>query len=334
MIIVRLMGGIGNQMFEYAAARRLAHRHNTTLKLDTITLVKDDYRSKGSHHFILSTYGLHNFNIQEDFANSIDVFRVYSVAGLRRMAPRIIGKTLSDLLFGLLIEDGKRHLMQRYYDYDPAAPVLPSLLVGRILSQRFYHFDPEVLEAPDNIYMTGTWMSEKYFKDIEDIIRKAFTFRSPQTGKNKEFAKTILNTESVSVHIRRGDYVTDPKISGMYIIPSLDYYMECAKYIASRVKSPHFFVFSDDARWVKENLRLPFQSTYVDHNTGLASYEDMRLMSQCKHNIIANSSFSWWGAWLNTNPDRIVCAPENMLTLRNFDTKDLIPEEWNKFPSI
>ena len=176
----------------------------------------------------------------------------------------------------------------------------------------------------------GSWISEQYFKDIEDIIRKELTIKTPQTGKNKEIAEMILNTESVSLHIRRGDYVTDPANRELYSTCNLDYYARCFEYMANRLKSPYVFVFSDDISWVKENLKSSFPLTFVDHNTGLTGYEDMRLMSQCKHNIIANSSFSWWGAWLNTNPEKIICAPKEFIRLWNFDTKDIVPDEWVK----
>lgn len=321
MIIVRLTGGLGNQMFQYAAARRLAYKHNTILKLDIIPLIEDGYRS----------YGLQCFNIQEYFADCIDVFRIYPIEGLRRMGFKIVGKKFSNLFFRRFIKDKKRSLMQRYYNYDLTSQKVLNLVVGRILSQRFFHFDPELLEAPDNVYMMGSWISEKYFKDIENIIRKEFTIKTPQVGKKKEIAEMILNTESISLHIRRGDYVTDPSNRELYEVCNLDYYTRCIKYIVDKIKSPYFFVFSDDIPWAKENLKSSFPITFVDHNTELTGYEDMRLMSQCKHNIIANSSFSWWGAWLNTNPEKIICAPKEFIRLWNFDTKDVLPSEWVKF---
>lgn len=320
MIIVRLNGGLGNQMFQYAAARRLAHKHNTILKLDIIPLIQSGYRA----------YDLGCFNIQSNFAGFVDIFRIYPIEGLRRMASKTLGKRFYNLFLNRLIKDKKRHLMQRYYNYDPALRKIPRLMVDKILSQRFFHFDPEVLEAPDNAYMMGSWISEKYFKDIEDIIRKEFTFRFPQTGKNKEIADIILNSESVSLHIRRRDYVTDPVNRELYSGCNADYYNRCVTYVADKLKSPHFFIFSDDISWCKQNLKILFPMTFVDHNNDATNYEDLRLMSQCKHNIIANSSFSWWGAWLNMNSEKIVCAPKHFIRLWNFDTKDILPDKWAK----
>ncbi|MFC1989900.1 alpha-1,2-fucosyltransferase [Chloroflexota bacterium] len=324
MIIVRIYGGLGNQMFQYAAARRLAHKHNTMLKLDINDLVL-------AHGY--SIYGLRSFNIRENPANLLDILRCYQAEGIRRIANRVVGCRLTAIVVNRLLKSNVQSLKQRYYDYDLASKETHRLLVGRILSQRFFHFDPEVLEAPDNVYLMGSWISEKYFKDIEDIIRNEFTVKTPQTGRNAETAEMIRNSQSVSLHVRRGDYGMTPEYREIYDICDPSYYERCVKYITDRVNSAHFFVFSDDIPWAKSNLKIPSPMTFVDHNNDLTNYEDLRLMSQCKHNIIANSSFSWWGAWLNANPGKIVCAPEKFIRLRNFDPKDILPEEWVKIPT-
>lgn len=323
MIIVRIWGGLGNQMFQYAAARRLAHKHNTSLKLDINDLVL-------AHGY--SIYGLRFFNTQENIAGLRDTLPYYPHGSLKRMATRMLGRRFYNLFLNRFIKDKKHYLKQRHHNYDPASKEVPELVVGRILSQRFFHFDSEVLEAPDNVYLMGFWISEKYFKDIEDIIRKEFTVKTPQTGKNKEIAEMLLNTESVSLHVRvrEQEYSKHPEWREQYEIHNLDYYEQCIKYIVDKVKSPHFFVFSDDIPWAKENLKIPFPTTFVGHNDASTDYEDMRLMSQCKHNIISNSTFSWWGAWLNTNPDKIVSAPKEFTRLENFDSKDVYPNEWIK----
>ena len=322
MIIIRIYGGLGNQMFQYAAARRLAHKHNASLKLDINDLVL-------AHGY--SIYGLRFFNIQENIAGLLDTLSYYPNGSLRRIATRMLGKRFYSLFLNRFIKDKKHYLKQRYYNYEPTSKEVGSLLVGNILSQRFFHFDPEVLEAPDNVYLMGSWISEKYFKDIEDIIRKEFTVKTPQTGENNEIAEMILNTESVSLHVRRGEFVTKSGYREIYDLCNLDYYEQCIKYIVERVKSPHFFVFSDDIPWVKEKLKISFPVTFVNHNDASTDYEDMRLMSQCQHNIISNSTFSWWGAWLNAHPDKIVCTPREFVRLWNFDSKDVYPDEWIKF---
>ena len=140
----------------------------------------------------------------------------------------------------------------------------------------------------------------------------------------------ISQTNSVSLHIRRGDYVSNQKTNQTHGTCDLDYYQRCITEIEKEVENPYFFVFSDEIEWVKENLKINHPAEYVDQNTGDKSYEDMRLMSQCKHNVIANSSFSWWGAWLNSYPDKIVFAPKRWFASDKHNTKDLIPEGWKK----
>ena len=135
---------------------------------------------------------------------------------------------------------------------------------------------------------------------------------------------------SVCIHIRRGDYVEDIITNQFHGVCNLDYYYRSIEYIASKIKNPYFFVFSDDPLWVKQNLILKYPCDYIDQNFGKKDYEDMRVISKCKHNIIANSSFSWWGAWLNINPNKIVIAPKNWFKSKAINTKDLIPESWFK----
>jgi hypothetical protein len=158
--------------------------------------------------------------------------------------------------------------------------------------------------------------------DYEDEIRKDFTFVHPPSSQNQTTITMIQNSESVSVHIRRWDYLQWNNIH-YHGVCSLEYYQQAIHHIQWSISNPRFFFFSDDIQWVKENIKTGNQDdVYVDHNTGDQSREDMRLMSLCKHNIIANSSFSWWGAWLNTNNKTIIIAPKNWIV------------EWDKHPDI
>ncbi len=189
-----------------------------------------------------------------------------------------------------------------------------------------YHlieFNPE-----ENICLHGYWQSEKYFSSIEDIIRRELSVKIEPDNKNKDLSIEISSLNSISLHIRRGDYINNPKTNEFHGVCSLDYYIASMKYIESRLEKPHYFVFSDDIDWCQANIESKHPITYVDNNTAENSYEDLRLMSLCKHNIIANSSFSWWGAWLNTYPQKIVIAPNNWFKDDSIDTKDLIPESW------
>jgi len=330
MIIVRIHGGLGNQMFQYAAARKLAHKHNARLKLDIRELVD----SIGYH-----IYGLRFFNIQEDIASTGDIIRYFPPEGVKRVSVRLVGNRFTSLLFRKILKDNSDTLKRRYYHYDPDSLNETRLIENRMLSQRFFHFDPEVLVAPDNVYMTGSFISEKYFENIKNIIREEFSFRAGQAEKDIIVNKMINDTESVSVHIRRGEVLKESQNQAIYNFITDEYYKTCIDYICRHVKNPHFFVFSDDIDWVKGNFKVGYPTHYVDHNDdGVdyrvdsgADFQDMRLMSECRHNIITNSSFSWWGAWLNRNPEKIVCAPKEFVRIWNFDNKDVVPADWIKF---
>lgn len=317
-------------MFQYAAARRLAHKHNTSLKLDISELAN----SYGYH-----IYGLRFFNIIENFAITANIIRYFPTEGLKRLSTRVVGNKFANLFARKVMRDKSEFLKRRYYNYDPNSKKVVSLMEGRVLSQRFFHFDPEVLNAPDNVYMTGSFQSEKYFKDIKELIREEFTLKPEQSDEDIKVNEMIMDSESVSIHIRRGEVVEESQNQAIYNFVSDDYYNSCINYMANNIRNPYFFVFSDDIDWVKINFKIPFLTYYVDHNSNSTDYrinsgkdfQDMRLMSQCKHNIITNSSFSWWGAWLNRNPEKIVCAPKEFVRIWNFDNKDIVPDEWIKF---
>jgi hypothetical protein len=304
MIVAELTGGIGNQLFQYAAARSLAHKNNVQLKLSINRLKYNWYYN----------YCLQPFNIEENFIS----------AGKEK-------KLLKANQISLLKE-----------------------IVGG--------FNKNFFEQKDNLYLKGYWQSEKYFKDIGPLIRKEFTFKSKPSGKNEDVAGLIQNSESIAIHVRRGDYVTiDTAVKKYGGICDLDYYQKCVDYLSAKVKNPVVFIFSNDPKWVKENLKLNAEAVYVTHNSTRKhfkfennylfrnslilfknfivdkSYEDFRLMSLCKHFIIANSSFSWWGAWLGNHPGKIVCAPSRWINaipdkikIADAEYKDLIPESWIK----
>lgn len=195
-------------------------------------------------------------------------------------------------------------------------------------SEPHFEFDENVFKVKPNTYIEGFFQSEKYFKDIESQIRTDFQFKNEPSEENKELIEKISTTNSISLHIRRGDYVKKKRYQNLYATCSLEYYKKGVEYIAQKYLNPKLFIFSDDIEWVKENLKLPYESVYVFHNNGNKSYEDMRLMSLCKNNIIANSSFSWWGAWLNANPEKIVIAPKIWFNDENINQSDVISKDW------
>lgn len=178
-------------------------------------------------------------------------------------------------------------------------------------------------------YYEGYWQSEKYFKVIKEEIRKKLIFPEIVEEKNLQILKNIREENSISIHVRRGDYVGHPQLDGL---APIEYYEKAIEYLKKKIENPKFFIFSNDLSWCKENLPLK-ENEYevVEGNTGDSSYIDMQLMSLCKHNIIPNSSFSWWGAWLNKNPQKIVIAPERWFTKESkFLYEDIVPKEWIK----
>lgn len=193
-----------------------------------------------------------------------------------------------------------------------------------------FPFDPKILELRGNVHLFGYWQSEKYFRDIRETILDDFTFVRPLDRCNKKLLEEIKSSNSVSVHVRRGDYVIDRETREFHGVYGPDYYRKAVEVIAKKVRNPVFYFFSDDIGWVKKNLKTKFKNVYVDWNTGEQSYMDMQLMSHCKHSILANSSFSWWGAWLNQNRGKIVVAPEKWFQDPTTDTRDLIPKGWLK----
>ena len=190
------------------------------------------------------------------------------------------------------------------------------------------HFCPEVLMLPGNTMLDGFFQSEKYFKEIESIIRNDFQIKNNSYGKQAEDLKEqVLTKNSVSLHIRRGDYLKNKK----YNLCTNKYFKDSVEYMKENLKSPHFFIFSDDIEWCIKNMKIP-DSSFVKTETGMDNpVFDLKLMSLCKHNIICNSSFSWWGAWLNENKEKKVVAPEWWVNTNKKDSSimnDRLPSDW------
>lgn len=192
-----------------------------------------------------------------------------------------------------------------------------------------FHYSADIDKVPSSGFFIGYWQSERYFADIAPLIRLEFTPKQPLDGVNLEIARRIVACNAVSLHIRRGDYVADPTVNALHGICSPDYYRRAVAHIAERVEKPEFFVFTDDPDWVRANLSLGFPAYLIGHN-GAAPVEDLRLMTLCRHHVVANSSFSWWGAWLGEKPGQTVCAPQTWFAGYAHDTRDLIPARWTR----
>jgi hypothetical protein len=290
MIIVKLIGGLGNQMFQYAAGKALALRHHTEVKVDTIELESDPEGKFTKRHFELGI-----FESKITIASKEEVNAFSNLGGSKI----------------------KREFQRRF-------PFLFSRLMA-VESGTPYH--PEFTKYPKHTYLSGFWQSELYFKDVAQDIKKDFTFGAKIIDRNKELATKILGVNSVSVHVRRGDYVSNANAHQFHGLCSLDYYNQAVSMIAEKQGAIELFVFSDDIAWCKENLKYDFPIYFVETND---AHSDMYLMTLCKHNIIANSSFSWWGAWLNNHSQKIVVAPKQWIVDPSVNTKDIIPQSWIK----
>jgi len=281
MLIVWCLGGLGNQMFQYAFYRVLRAKHKN-VKLDI-----SEYEYRNSHNNLHNGYELERvFGVKPDYASCED---------MKKFNQNIFNKILRKVAFK---QD--------------------------IVSQKDFGYSGKYFNL-DNKYLKGYWQSEKYFKQYEDVIREDFTFPALDQ-RNEKIAEDIFASDSVSIHVRMGDYVNHPLHGG---ICDLEYYAKAIEIIYAKIREPRFFIFSNDIAWCQNNLGLS-NAVYVEGNYGDKSYIDMQLMSLCKHNIIANSSFSWWGAWLNQNIDKIVIAPKKWFNDSTINIDDVIPDEWVK----
>ncbi len=302
MIVVKLMGGLGNQMFQYAMARTLAHRHDCQLLIDkSLCAESEGCRESG---LSLRPFELQVFTIQGQIANgesSHRTLRIRKENKCKRAAGLLLCKIAN------LVCDSWRVCV---YERKDVA------------------FDRSLLNLPRNVILQGYFPSYKYFQEIEEILRREFTFAVEPDERNRKMMDSISSSNSVSLHVRRGDYVSHSKTKDKFGVCSLAYYRKAVEYLAEAVEEPRFFVFTNDPDYVRDNLKIDYPSIHVTHNSGKRSYEDMRLMSLCKHNIIANSSFSWWGAWINRNPGKIVVAPSPAFDKLTLGDSDFYPEPW------
>jgi hypothetical protein len=287
-IIVRLQGGLGNQLFQYAFGKFLSIKYNCKLKLD-VSLYK---------YYDLHDYSLEPYNLHEDLATSTDVPNQY-----------LTNKRILKKLFTI----GNKYLGKI-----------------EIIKEQSLKFDAELLnQNNDIVYLDGYWQSELYFDAISEQIREKLFVNSENIPNSyNKYLQKIRESNSISIHIRRGSYTIE-KYKKVHGLTPIEYYNKSIQLIKKRVKSVNFFVFSDDTQWIKEKFNSLKNSTIIE-GTPEKDYLDIFLMSQCKHNIIANSTFSWWGAWLNSNPDKIVIAPKNWYLKEEFikTTNSLVPNKW------
>jgi hypothetical protein len=290
MIITRLQGGMGNQMFQYALGRSLAIQNNVPLGLDTTFLLD----RTPIPNFTFRDYSLEYFNIEASVAQRDQIpflYRKYPVG-----------------------------VFMRYIDYI-RRKLLPT--IGK--EKKNYHFDPNILNLGPNVYLEGWWQSYKYFEKYKDVIKKDFNLKNPPASNIQKLADEIAKVNSLCMHIRRGDYVGNKN----HEVVNTEYYKKSLEYIKNNTKIDHIYIFSDDIKWCKENIKFEFPTTFVgDEYAGYKDEGHMYLMNKCHNFIIANSSFSWWGAWLAEYHNKIIVAPKYWLPNKNIDTQDLVPDNW------
>lgn len=292
MILIKLQGGLGNQMFQYAFGSVIAKKNKTKLIIeDSIYNIVEKKEGYTPRNFELSV-----FNNEHFFAKKKDVSLFDNLSFTHRI---------------------KRKLKLNY---------------PKKFNEEEFEYSEKANSLQEPVFAIGYFQSFKYFKGFEDYIKSLFVFSEDKLSKeNKNLIPILKKENTIAVHVRRGDYISDEVTNQFHGSCTFEYYMEAISIVNSKVENPTFVFFSDDSEWVRENFKaLTFDKIFIDHNKGLNSWADMYLMSICSHNIIANSSFSWWSAWLNPNPKKIVIAPKKWFQAREININSIIPEEWIK----
>jgi len=294
MIITKLLGGLGNQMFQFAAGYALAKHHNLPLKID-ITALKKYPRHAG-------------FQLDDIFSGSFE------------LANKV------DLTRSLGLFYGKRTLQGITISNEETLKALP-----RVVQHPTHNFWPDFFEyRKKNIYVSGYWQSSKYFKGYENDLRAIFEFKNDLKNENKELAEEMQSEQSVSIHLRRGDYVSNPRANAFHGVCSPTYYKAAIGLVKQQNPYAKYFVFSDDAEFASAEFQDQSDIKIVSNNRERNSYIDMHLMSFCKHHIIANSTFSWWGAWLSQHDLKTVIAPKKWFAGSEDEIVDIYEDAWIK----
>ncbi len=288
MIIVRLSGGLGNQMFQYATGRSIAINQGCELYIDPSFFDKS----------VLRRFSLNNMNIKVKYASKteLDFFKP---------------NYLQSLLRKIGLAQSAEYIIDREEGYNEGLKSLKN--------SKHYYFE-------------GCWQSYKYFEEFREYLLEDFVPIHEPSDHDKKVLGFINAHNTCSLHVRRGDYVSNTKTNTVHGTCGVEYYHRAIEMLLSKYQDLKFVVFSDDIVWAKENLILNDQALFVDHNNSDTAHLDLMLMSSCNHNIIANSTFSWWGAWLNTNQNKVVCCPRNWFADEKFQIKavHLLPCEWTK----
>lgn len=295
MIIIKLQGGLGNQMFQYAFGRYLSLKNNSKLVLDLSFLIK---RPVGVD-YTFRNYELSEFDIKADIQNTTN-----------KLYQNILSKII-----------GKFKILQ----------LLNVVKFPVIIFQKDFKPLKKYLNFNGNYYLDGFWQSELFFKEFETQIRQDFIFKSEIHNQCKSFVSEIYHNNSVCLHIRRGDFLKNKENKNTHGLCSVDYYKKAINYINENVENPVFFVFTDDFQWSKSEFKNDNFKFFDFQDFQSNAVLNLQIMTQCKHFIISNSSFSWWAAWLSENKNKVVIAPKTWFADKNIDFSNVVPEDWIKF---
>lgn len=299
MVTVAIGGGLGNQMFQYAAGRALSLRTGSDLRLDPLELLDPKRRRRAAKRpYAMPTV----FNIDPKLVLPAQFFRTVKVP----YVPAIIGRFWGPAL-------GKLGVW-RYYRQQNATS-----------------FEPEMMALKGNVYIHGLWMSEDYFKDYEDVIRKDFEFREKLTGPSAALQEEIMRVKSVAIHVRRNDRVWGGDAS-FFIMGTQEYYDKCLAVLREKIGTDFkLFIFSDSTDWCRKNLKFNEPHMFVgDEYAGALGGGHFQLMSSCKHFALPESTFSWWAAWLCKYKDKTIIVPKKLYNDPTLDTSHVHPEGWIK----
>ncbi|MGZ0171051.1 MAG: alpha-1,2-fucosyltransferase [Planctomycetales bacterium] len=266
MIVTRLIGGLGNQMFQYAFGSYLANQTDQELLIDV----------SGFETYSLHALAINHFSISAD----------QLAPGQRRRIPGRYQGTSR-------LRDAVRQLTGRFQRTDNAP--------FKLRREKPFGFHSRYLAPRRDLYLDGYWQSEAFFPDMRTRLRQEFNLSDPLSQQSTAIADQMTQCESVAVHVRRGDYVTNPETGRIYRNLNADYYRACLRNLQQFVPDLRVFLFSNDIDWCRQHLDMGIPFSPVTHNDASTAYEDLYLMSQCRHAIIANSTFSWWGAFLGAD---------------------------------
>lgn len=298
MLIVSVFQGIGNQLFHYAYARAQSLRMGVPFKLDNSYYEEHSEVTQFGFTY-RRDYGLNRYNILENIATHEDIAAIKEEPSTR---------------WGRLMRRLRRKFLPYYRQ--------------NIVKEDWTIFDWNLLKVGSGTWIQGYYTSEAFFKDYRDIILKEFTLKNEPNEVNKAMIERMQASNSVCMSIRRSNFLNNP----LHGCCGEAYYKEAAAHIATLIgdEPPHFFIFGDDAAWIEKYFDLPFTWELVKHNNG-DFYEDLRLMTHCRHHVIPNSTFSWWAAWLAQHPKKVVVAPKYWLNTSEIDYTMVLPDEWIKF---